>query len=963
MSRGVYRSSGLLVLAAVFTVGLTFATLELPSLLDGFLQDAVATPGLDSHVDEVSRLKTDLFMAHYHVRAIGYGAFLLLLALIVAGFATRRTGLAVLGAFGVMLAVFAQFASVMFFLAGLGMLNAIWLPILDVSYELQSWGLVIGAPNDVLRWLLGLVGVDSPWPTIVFFIGAGILIFLCGSYAWLTARARGEGVATSWVYRLSRHPQYLGWILWTYGAYLLIGLARYPRRSWGIGASLPWLVSTLVIVAVALVEELNMERRHGDTYESYRRSAPFLLPVPRVVARLVSAPFRILFGRNRPSRAREAVVVVGLYGALLIGGSAFFYAGGMESTLARFSSAERRAARMDALVSQATSEPIPRRRFRLMTELASFGDPAVDRLVGLVEGSDTGLRVLAAELLERLPSRQAVPALVAASSDPDENVRYRATRALAATRSPAAHDGLVARLDDPVSHVREAAFTGLAALGTEEILARAPSAMEARSPWARAQTVAALGALGSEAGMPFVTASLRDSSALVRRDAAVALLRIASPVARPALERALADPDFEVRVYAAEALRRLPATIEVPAEATVLYNGTVVPGTGAPAMSDGVVVVRGDRIYAVGPESAFRIPADVRRLDAGGGAILPGIVNAHIHHGAPAKLRHRFLLEGVTTICDLGSELEEMDEFLEEGCAEGPSARGIRAGPIVTAPGGYPDGLYRTHLNYEVAGPGDATRAVQDLAARGADLVKIAVDPTWNVERRLPTLALETVRATVEAAHAQGLLVRAHIIRPEHMDLVIEGGADVVEHLGMPAWPSRAEEERVMAGEDPVGSFFDRWAPDYQPRLERMVDEDIAMVPTLSAVIGSFYTADEPTPRQRWVVAILMDVVRRFHEAGGTVAVGNDFNDRAMTERLPLLEIEMLAGAGLSPMDVLVAATRNGARVCGRRWELGTLEPGKLADLIVVDGDPLTDPVAALQRVRLVMRAGVPVTP
>jgi imidazolonepropionase-like amidohydrolase len=91
--------------------------------------------------------------------------------------------------------------------------------------------------------------------------------------------------------------------------------------------------------------------------------------------------------------------------------------------------------------------------------------------------------------------------------------------------------------------------------------------------------------------------------------------------------------------------------------------------------------------------------------------------------------------------------------------------------------------------------------------------------------------------------------------------------------------------------------------------------------------------------------------------------VGNDFNDRAMTERQSHLEIETLAGTGLTPRDVLVAATRNGARVCGRRWELGTLEPGKLADLIVVDGDPLTDPVAALQRVRLVMRAGVPVTP
>ncbi|MEJ2679260.1 MAG: amidohydrolase family protein, partial [Gemmatimonadota bacterium] len=357
--------------------------------------------------------------------------------------------------------------------------------------------------------------------------------------------------------------------------------------------------------------------------------------------------------------------------------------------------------------------------------------------------------------------------------------------------------------------------------------------------------------------------------------------------------------------------------------------------------------------------SDFRIPDGVRTIDANGGTILPGIINAHIHHGAPPGMRHTFLLEGVTTVCDLGSELGEMDTFAEDTCDDGPAARGLRAGPIVTSPGGYPDGLYRTRINYELEGPEAARPAVDDLAARGADMIKIAVDPTWDTVRPLPFPGLETIRAIVDAAHAHGLLVRAHIIRPAQLDLVIDGGVDVVEHLGMPAWPSREEENRVMASADPIGGFFDQWAPDYQPRLERMAHEGIAMVPTLSAVIGGYYTAENPTPRQRWVVRILMEIVRRFHAVGGVVAVGNDFNDRATTERLPLLELEMLGRAGLSPMDVLMAATRNGARVCGRRWDLGTLEPGKLADHIVVDGDPLADPVTALRNVRLVMRGGV----
>lgn len=199
------RSALLLFLALVFTVGLTFATLELPYYVDEVLQNTIRTPDADSHVDPVSRIKTELFIAHYHIKALGYAGFFLLLALIAAGFSTRRTGLAALGALGVMLPVLAQFAGVMFFLAGLGVLNTLWLPVLDISWELQNWGLVINAPNDFLRWLLGLVGIHSIWPTIILFTGSGILIFITGVYAWLSARTRGQAVADFWVYLLSHH--------------------------------------------------------------------------------------------------------------------------------------------------------------------------------------------------------------------------------------------------------------------------------------------------------------------------------------------------------------------------------------------------------------------------------------------------------------------------------------------------------------------------------------------------------------------------------------------------------------------------------------------------------------------------------------------------------------------------------------------------------------------------------------
>ena len=558
MDRRYLRVGFPLVLALVFTAGLTFATLELPNYVDGVLQRVIHTPGGDSHADAVARLKTELFMAHYHVRAIGYVGFFLLVALIVAGFSTKRTGLAALGAFGVMLPAFAQFAGVMFFLAGLGILNAIWLPVLDISYELQNWGLVIRAPNDLIRWILGFVGVHSPWPTIIFFTGAGILVFLLGVYAWLTARARGKGIVDFWVYRISRHPQYLGWILWTYGAFLLIQLLQYPRRSWGIGASLPWLLSTMVIIGVALMEELNMRKRHGEAYEAYRRSAPFLLPLPRPVERFFAAPLRILFKKEQPDRRREVATVVGLWMVLLMAVSAFFYAGGLRGTMVRLLPAEASAGGIRGLVAELESEENSRRQYQLALQLASFGEEAVAPLVGFLEGGDLNLRVVAAEALEVLRSPRSVPALCAALSDSAENVRYRSAIALNAIGAPEGEGALLVLLDDPENHVRMEALNGLAALGNEAVLETAQEFLLAEEHWNRSGALGALGTLGSSAALPLVEDCLFDENEGVRREAVIALLRIGSPEARQALEGALADEDFEVRLYAKEALKRLP---------------------------------------------------------------------------------------------------------------------------------------------------------------------------------------------------------------------------------------------------------------------------------------------------------------------------------------------------------------------------------------------------------------------
>ncbi|MDD3643348.1 MAG: HEAT repeat domain-containing protein [Candidatus Krumholzibacteria bacterium] len=544
------------LLSAVFTVGLTFATVELPRLADRALQDRVPVPGFDSHADATARLKTELFISHYRLRTVGYACFAALVLLVAAGFAGRRAGLAAAGGLAFMLPVFAQFAGVMFFLAGLGLLNVVWLPVLDLSFDISRLGLAIRAPFDGLRRLFGLFNAEGYWPIVIFFVAAGLLIFFLGTFAWLRARSRGRPVAGGLIYRLSRHPQYLGWILWSYGIYLLIEQGRYPRRSWMISASLPWLLGTMTIVGVAMLEELAMKRRHGESYEAYRRSAPFLLPLPSVVSKVFSIPSRVLFGHGRPGRRGEVAAVVAIYTAIVMAASVLFYDGGLSEIAALARPAGRRAAAAE-LAAAVRQEPGTRRGRALADRLARIGDPALEPMLGLLACDDPEARVLAAERLHLLDPDHAVPALCAALGDQASDVRYHALRGLA--RIPEADCAGEAErlLGDPEGHIRIEAMRFLAARRSPAAAGPAVLLLESEHRWERSAGADILGALGSPDAVPALSALLCDTEPEVRRSAVIALLRIGSPDVRGPLRGAARDPDREVRIYAAEALRRL----------------------------------------------------------------------------------------------------------------------------------------------------------------------------------------------------------------------------------------------------------------------------------------------------------------------------------------------------------------------------------------------------------------------
>jgi imidazolonepropionase-like amidohydrolase len=393
---------------------------------------------------------------------------------------------------------------------------------------------------------------------------------------------------------------------------------------------------------------------------------------------------------------------------------------------------------------------------------------------------------------------------------------------------------------------------------------------------------------------------------------------------------------------------------ELQSVSLVVTNGIVIDGTGADPIIDGLVAIRGNRIVAVGQSTDFKIPTDVAVIDAAGGTILLGVINSHAHRVALAATRgHLFLLDGVTSVCDLAGLLSRMKEFEREESISGMAARGFKAGPIVTAPGGYPGSNFGSNISYEIRGEDEAENAVRDLHTRGADFIKVALEPGPLFNEYLPVLNLEELRSIVATAHAHGLLVRAHVTNSAMLDMALEAGVDVIEHVPMPYDAN----DKLVSMFDDAGVF--RIPFELEKKMLRLIDQGVVLVPTLDVSTGGWDTyvwGDIGVEPEEFIQANL-GVVRFFQDSGGIIAVGNDYGVPGVIPGMPLREMELLQTAGLSPLEVIEAATKNAAYVCGQSDELGTLEKGKLADLIVVDGNPLED-LNAMDSVLYVVKDG-----
>jgi imidazolonepropionase-like amidohydrolase len=376
---------------------------------------------------------------------------------------------------------------------------------------------------------------------------------------------------------------------------------------------------------------------------------------------------------------------------------------------------------------------------------------------------------------------------------------------------------------------------------------------------------------------------------------------------------------------------------------TLFNGGRVFDGTGAP-LAEADVVVEAGRIVEVGTG----LDGD-EAVDASGCALLPGMFDCHVHvivstidlladlqqpfsyqFFAAARNLERTLDRGITTVRDAGGADLGVKQAVDDGLVSGPRLR--IAISVLGQTGGHTDGwmpsgqrvnLFTPHPGLPagiVDGAEEMRRKVRELRRAGADVIKVCTSGGVLSPRDNPRHAhfnIEELRACVAEAKAGGLEVMAHAQATDGIKNAVRAGIRSIEH----------------------GIYLDDEA------ISMMLEAGTWLVPTLVAPLGVLEAADRGAAmteaavrKAREVVEIHKDSFRRAVAAGVRVAMGTDSGVTAHGENLR--ELGLMAEGGMKPEDVLVATTSSAAQLLGVDGELGTIEPGKRADLVLVDGDP-----------------------
>lgn len=558
MKQTFWSNAALLLLSLIFSAALFFAFIELPRLLDATLQSRFGFPQFDHGLGEVNALKTEMYIQGLHLRWIGYGSLLLIVALIIFGFATRRTGWALAGALGLFIPVFGQFALSMFFLAGLGFLRVGWLPFLDIaSFNVLDLGKVIYIPYWILKWFLGLFHWNAHQFLSYLFMATGAFLFTWGVLVWFQSRYRKHRVAASRIYHISRHPQYLGWILWSYGFILFSPFNQSMKVTWSVPSSLPWLLMTMTIIGICMLEEIRMMKFTGGAYEQYRAKAPFLMPLPRWFNRIISWPARMITGGGYPARRIQVFWIILLYTGIFMALSLFWVDIGSSRTI---SSSEDEQQEQLAVIVEGLDRMGDDRRaiYARMEKIPRYGAAGTDVLLNLSVDPNPIIREFAIQFLGAQQYTAAEDIFLHALNDSIKRVRSSAILASAILTSDRAADSLIQLLVRPryannLFHI----YGTLGAMGNPKAIPYLAEGLDQEAWFNQQAALNAIMDIDPVTGITYAVAELGDPEVKVRQNAVTRCILSGDPRVVPYLRELFDDEDFEVRFYARQGVKRI----------------------------------------------------------------------------------------------------------------------------------------------------------------------------------------------------------------------------------------------------------------------------------------------------------------------------------------------------------------------------------------------------------------------